>query len=565
MDFAFHTKRDRAIKDFLLDVSLPSASKQAFLDLLKLMQRGRDSILVFATEMLGMSLNEFQIEYLSKSTTPRKMWMEKFGIGFTDDEGMMFGRNIACPSNQIGKTVMTAIKHLWMNFYKIGLDLDDRLIDSAYYATLNISPQSRQTKACYQYVKEILEERFVIDEEGKKRTNKLSPLVKDFMVGDNTNLGEIRFSNKAIFYSVPVGHDQASSLAGGQFGFISYDEAAQSLHLKNELGAKILSRLIKYGVGLDLVSTPEVDAASHQDYMHLVKLGLARQEGWWAMTGHLDQNKFISTAQRTRIKADLLATDKKKYRQVVHGEFVSGGKRYFDSAEIERMWRLGSKQSVRAGHKYLLVADWGMSDTGDPSVFFVLDYTDWQISSKIYLVNHETIQGGSPMMQYALLRTLYDAYTWYGDDDSTHAPIFLMDANALGGVVIKKSLTALSPRSFDIDKEEALLITKQQMSEGREYVESEVDGAIIEKNPNFGNIVSYYIDELSTQLGIYHLPDDRITQDFVMTLVMGVSWIAKKQPKAMKAAKINPLAGYAASIKQTQQIRTQPPQRIPLT
>ena len=168
-------------------------------------------------------------------------------------------------------------------------------------------------------------------------------------------------------------------------------------------------------------------------------------------------------------------------------------------------------------------------------------------------------------MQYALLRTLYDAYTWYGDDDSTHAPIFLMDANALGGVVIKKSLTALSPRSFDIDKEEALLITKQQMSEGREYVESEVDGAIIEKNPNFGNIVSYYIDELSTQLGIYHLPDDRITQDFVMTLVMGVSWIAKKQPKAMKAAKINPLAGYAASIKQTQQIRTQPPQRIPLT
>lgn len=552
---------DRAVKDFLLDVSLPTAAKQTFLDLLRLMQRGRESIVVFATEMLGMSLNEFQVEYLTKTTTPRKLWMEKFDLAFDDDEGMYFGRNIACPSNQIGKTVMTAMKHLWLNYYKIGLDLDDRLIDTAYYATLNISPQSRQTKACYQYVKEILEERFVIDEEGKKRTNKLSPLVKDFMVGDNINLGEIRFANKSIFYSVPVGHDQASSLAGGQFGFISYDEAAQSHHLMNELGAKILSRLIKYGVGLDLISTPEVDAPSHQDYLHLVKLGLARQQGWWAMTGSLDQNKFISTAQRTRIKADLLATDKKKYRQVVFGEFVTGGKQFFDTAEIARMWRLPSKQSVRQGHKYLLVADWGMADTGDPSVFFVLDYTDWQISSKIYLVNHETIQGGSPMMQYALLRTLYDGYTWYGDDDAAHPPIFLMDAGALGGVVIKKSLVAMSPRGFDIEKEEALLITKQQMSEGRDYEESEIDGAIIEKNPNFGNVVAYYIDDLATQLGIYHLPDDKIKQDFVMTLVMGVSWIAKKQPKVMKAATINSLAGFEASIKRNQPIRPQPIQR----
>ena len=95
------------------------------------------------------------------------------------------------------------------------------------------------------------------------------------------------------------------------------------------------------------------------------------------------------------------------------------------------------------------------------------------------------------------------------------------------------------------------------MSDGRSYVESEVDGAIIEQNPNFGNIISYYIDDLSTQLGVYHLPDDKIKQDFVMTLMMGVSWIAKKQPKAMKAAVINRLAGYEASIRRTQPIRNQ--------
>lgn len=547
-----------ALKNFLVDVSLPIEAKREFVGLLDLVQRGRKDIIVFAVEGLGMQLNEFQIEFLSRTTTPRALWAEKFGSEIDDIGGMLFGRNIACPSNQVGKTVMTAIKHIWMNFYKIGLDLDFSLIDKAHYQTLNISPQSRQTKACYSYVKEILEERFVIDEEGKKHTNKLSPIVKSFMVGDNLNLGEIRFANKSVMYSVPVGHDQASSLAGGQFGYISYDEAAQSNHLKNELGAKILSRLIKYGVGLDLISTPEVDSPSHQDYLRMVKLGLSGKEGWWAMTGNLDQNKFISTAQRTRIKADLLATDKKKYRQVVKGEFVTGGKRFFDVAEVDRLWRLAGKIGCINNHKYLLVADWGMADDGDPSVFYVLDFTDYATKHVIYLINHDSITGGTPSMQFALLRTLYEAYTWYEGDEIAHPPIFLMDANALGGVTIKKLLVKLNPRSFSIEKDEALLLLKAEMGAGREFYESEEDGSIIEKNENFGNVVCYYVDELNTQLGNYHLEDKKLTQDHVMTLMMGVSYIVKKTPKIGKTAQISPLAGYNASINRVQTGRTLP-------
>ncbi|MBT9151001.1 MAG: hypothetical protein DDT40_01182 [candidate division WS2 bacterium] len=150
-------------------------------------------------------------------------------------------------------TVLTAIKHLWFNYYKIGLDLEYALIDTAHYQTLNISPHSRQARQCYNYVKEILDERFIIHEEDKKRVNKLHPLMKDFLIGENSTLGELRFRNKSVFYTVSTGQDQAASLAGAQFGFASYDEAGQSLHLENELGAKIMSRLIKYGVGLDLI------------------------------------------------------------------------------------------------------------------------------------------------------------------------------------------------------------------------------------------------------------------------------------------------------------------------
>lgn len=542
----------RAIREFLVS-TLPAEAKQAFIDLLELNIRARNDIVVFAEEVLGMPLNDFQKKFLRHTTTPRSQWQEIFGTVINDIGGMLFGKNIAHPSNQVGKTVMIAIKHLYMCFYKIGLDLDEKMIGQAYYATLNISPHSRQVKQCFSYMKEILNEQFIITEGTSKRLNKLSPLIKEFYVGDNVNLGEIRFANRSIFYSVPVGQDQAGSLAGGQFGYISYDECAQSHHLQEELGAKILSRLIKYGVCLDLISTPEVDAPSHQYYLHIVKQGEAGKEGWWALGGKLDDNRFISDEQRQRIKADLLATDKKKYRQVVFGEFITGGKRFFDPAEIENLWKLGSKIACIPGHKYLLVGDWGMSDTGDESVFGMLDYTFWQKDGIIDLVNHEQIQGGSPYMQFALLRTLYDAYTYYDDDGTTaHFPKFLMDANALGGVVIKKLLSPLNPTGFNIEKDEALLMLKQQVSARRDFYESEVDGAIIERNPKFGNIRSYYIDELATQMGNYHIKDDKLTQDFVMMLMMGVAYIVKKYPRSnvgKAVTTLNPLAGYNAQIR----------------
>ena len=278
--------------------------------------------------------------------------------------------------------------------------------------------------------------------------------MREFLVGDNVNLGELRFANKSVMYSVPTGQDQASSLAGAQFGYISYDECSQSLHLKSELGAKILSRLIKYGVCLDLIATPEVDSNSHQYYLHIVRLGLRGAQGWWSLTGMgMDDNRFISKAQRERAKASLLATDKKRYRQVVKGEFITSGKRFFDSSEIENLWKLGGKKNVVNGGKYILIADWGMADTGDKSVFIVFDYTNFHINGKIRLVNHEEIQGGSPQMQFSLLRTLYEQYTWYDEDGTTaHFPIFVMDAEALGGVVIKKLLVKLKPQDSTLTK-----------------------------------------------------------------------------------------------------------------
>ncbi len=545
------------VTKFVFDQNLPLEAKQRAVALIKLARRSRGDIFVFAEEMLGIPLNDFQRKFLKQTTTPRALLIEQ-GLYLGDPGGMLFGQNIAFPSNQVGKTVLIAVKHLWMNYFKIGIQLQADIFDKAYYGTLNISPNSRQVKQCSRYIMEMLSEQFMIDTEGKKRVNKLSPLMKGFLVSFNSTIGEMRFANGSIFYSVPVGQDQASSLAGGQFAYISYDECAQSHHLENELGAKILSRLIKYGVCLDLISTAEVDAPSHQYYHRIVTLGEQHKDLWWAMGGYLDQNIFISSDQREKIKANLKATDKKKYQQVVFGKFVTGGKRFFDQAEIDQLWKLSGKKTLIKGHQYLLVADWGMADTGDPSEFAVLDYTDYRDKNRIEVVAWEDAQGGSPHLQFAMLRVLYDEFTEYEDDGITvkSHPTFLMDAGALGGVVIKKLLALLKPKGHDIDKDEALMILKTEMSTGRDMTE-DAEGNVIEHAAVFGNIASFFIQGLADQLGMYHIKDDKLTQDKVMTLMMGVAWIVKKHPhgKALSDVNISRMGTWRRSVRPLNRVR----------
>src|SRR3990167_4711094 len=158
---------DSIAKEFLIS-TMDAESKERFVELVETERRGREDIMFFSETMLGVPLNEYQKKWLTRTTTPRSRWQEVFGDAIEDIGGFLFGSNISAIGNQSGKTVGIAIKHIWFNKYKIGMELDGQLINTAHYATLNISPHSRQTKACYQHVKNILSGQFIIDEEGKK-------------------------------------------------------------------------------------------------------------------------------------------------------------------------------------------------------------------------------------------------------------------------------------------------------------------------------------------------------------------------------------------------------------
>jgi hypothetical protein len=318
------------------------------------------------------------------------------------------------------------------------------------------------------------------------------------------------------------------------------------------------SRLIRYGYSFDLVSSPEVEKPSHQAYYRLVKKGSRLKDGWFALTNiGLMKNIYIHPEQKKKAIEDITSTDKQKAKQMLEGLFISTGKRFLSLEVVNQLFnhegRLRKIDMGLPGRKYILMADWGMSDTGDPSWFFILDYTDFITDDRIDLVYHEKLRGGSPTMQLATLRVIFQNFGGHGTIDGEGNPVFypvkfITDTNSMGGVMIKKMLFDLKPTSFDShggQKDQMLARLHGDMNFGRDFAEDEV-GNIIEKNPNFGKIRSYYIEELEEQLGSYNVADDKkLENDAVMTLGMGIYYLEEKIPKKPKEhMALNPLSRY---------------------
>jgi len=332
--------------------------------------------------------------------------------------------------------------------------------------------------------------------------------------------------------------------------------SGNSLHLKQELPAKIMSRLIDFGGPLDLVSTPEVDKPSHQYFFHISKLGLKGEEGWWTLLGKISDNIFLGPVERDRIAAQIRSTDPAKYRQVMFGEFVTTGKKMFDSILIERIWDADVPEMPKYEHKYLVIGDWGFADTGDPTVFYVLDYTECLNEKvpkhlrKVRISFREEIRGGSPFAVLARARMLQRE--WNGAK-------FLHDSGAMGGVIIKKMLVEMGMTDvldFNAggDKADMLFCLLMAMTRNRK-TELDPENKVIELNPEFGAIRGYHITQLEEQMGNYQynpekgITDKKLEQDDVMCLGMGIWYLERKMFKnTVTRFDFNPFANRVEDI-----------------
>lgn len=488
----------------------------------------------------------------------RTLWKDRTEFDSLTAKNPDMSKNILVPSNRWGKTMVTSVKHIWYNFYKIGVRGSPDQKRKVPCGTLNLSPHSNQCEAGFNYVVSILLSNFIYtcEVDGKIVSKVNECKIGDFYVSDNQQKRTVIFRNNTFYKTIPTGEDQASSLAGNPYLYISYDECAQSLHLKAELPAKIMSRLIDFGGPLDLVSTPEVDKPSHQYFFHISKLGTKMEEGWFTLVGKIADNIFLDKKEVNRIIGAIKSTDPAKYRQVAFGEFITTGKKMFDSLAIERLWDGFIPDMPKLGHLYLTVADWGFADTGDPTVFYVLDYTellDERIPKhlrKIRISFRESIRGGSPIA--VLTRAKILQREWNGSK-------FIHDSSSMGGVIIKKLLQEMNMMqvidfSASGDKMDMLFCLLMAMSQNRKSV-VDAEGKVSELNPDFGILRGYNIPELEEQLGNYQynpdkgVTDKRLEQDDVMALGMGVWWLLRKlMNTTVKQMNFNPLAGSIEKI-----------------
>lgn len=527
---------------------------------------GRKDPVFFAEGLLGIKLHDRQKIWLWMTTRTQPdqafavglqcgSWKSREEFDALLERNPSFTKNLLVPSNRWGKTLVTSVKHIWYNVYKIGVRGSPADIAKVRCGTLNLSPHSNQCQAGFDYVLDILASRFIFNINGRSFKNRCR--IPDFYVSHNVQKRMVMFKNGTFYKSVPTGEDQAASLAGNPYLYISYDEAAQSLHLKAELPAKIMSRLIDFGGPLDLISTPEVDKPSHQYFFHIAKLGKEGKDGWWTLVGEIWDNVFLGREEVDRTINAIKMTDPAKYRQVAYGEFITTGKKMFDALTIERMWDGFVPSPVLHEHKYLISCDWGFSDTGDPTVFYVLDFTELldervqKEKRKIRIAFRESIRGGSPFAVLARAKMLQRE--WNGAK-------FVHDASSMGGVIIKKMLQEMQMgeiidfTSAGGQKQDMLFCLLVVMSANRK-TEVDVENKVIDLYPDFGRLRSYYISELEEQMGNYQynpdkgVSDKRLDQDEVMSLGMGIWWLERKFMKnPIKQINFNPLAPTVAGV-----------------
>ena len=454
---------------------------------------------------MGLYLHQGQKNWLSETTKPENK------------------KNILVPSNRWGKTLITAVKHIWMCYYKIGIEADSKTVKGALYRTLNLAAHSEQARIEAQYIKNILQSNFVFYFEGKWLVNKCK--IGDFLPPDGIVESPnyvFSFKNGSAHISRTVGDDRGGAIQGGSYFFISYDECCRSYRLEDEIEPDILPRLIDTNGTLDLLSTPDKDSPSLQYYYELCEMGKDRRDGWYTKEGALSENAFIPKDALKRAEENI--TDPQVRAQVLSGQFVFSGGRMFSGQSIRNIWNIEQKWDTlplrllsinyqtgklyNPAHRYILAGDFARSESGDATVAYVLDYS---------LNPYEIVSGyrvtGMPittqLQDIRILRQYYNAR-------------LIIDTNSLGGSIIRDLLSSERPESFDFKakrKGEMLFILKKVLDDGR----------IKAPKPSGENTLQV----LRRELGAYKEDDARLKTDTVMALGMGL-YAVESLPPARK-------------------------------
>jgi hypothetical protein len=165
------------------------------------------------------------------------------------------------------------------------------------------------------------------------------------------------------------------------------------------------------------------------------------------------------------------------------------------------------------------------------------------IETPYRLVFHKAFVGDTvPIsMQYEMVRAWVNAYKSKGARCE-----FVYDGQSLGGKNVGEALADLKGRPFPPQgvsavaaKNEALGVTNEVVSRGRK-VKYFREGSRMDSVENWGFLkISSKITALKRQFEFYKLDDRKLTQDRLMTIIMGLHYIEKRAAKSLHRGAVN--------------------------
>ena len=337
----------RAIDD------LSDSQKQFLLAVQKATQPTPEGFEFFCRAFCGMRAHPGQVDII------QKMGEKDYGV--------------LAAANGWGKTCFYALLVLWTSFgniwappftqqYKVGV----------------MGPEMKQALLTHSEIEAIRNDRHpgqVWD--GKKH----SFLLKDRLIPTLTRDHHLAFTwrhNNALI-NFESADKKAQAIEGRAFNLIIYDEARLELWLKFIVEEVMLARGVRTeNMKILLGSTPLADNAEFLEYFNK---GMRGEQDWWARTGAIIENVFLSEKQVAKIRRNL---DERVRDQVLGGQFVAPPQAYFvkervdeafvDAPEIPGIDSF--KDKLRSGRTYVGGLDLAVAEGGDFSVITVWDVTE---------------------------------------------------------------------------------------------------------------------------------------------------------------------------------------------
>ncbi len=345
-------------------------------ELQQALDRGKKDIVFFAHYFLGLKLHPGQIRFLRGA------------------KGIV---NILVPGNRYGKTVILAVRHIWHNFYKIGLyegDGEDWM--KAEYKTAALAPSTEVLEVMQKTIMSIMQSSFVISREGEPiKTNQCR--ISWFLMPErcrNSAPFVIMFRDNCMVKFHSSSDDKFSSVQGKKYGYGGYDEGGRTHHLKHEITSNLIPRFQELEAPLDLASTPDQASPSIVYHHEIFQKGLRGEDGFISFEGAADENIYLPESYFRGIEIALKGDP--IYDQVRYGKFVFAGntlynKEFIDAAVTKE---LDGGERWRRDGKYVIGTDTALMT--DEMVHTVLDVSgEGTASSPFRLVRMSAAQGKS--------------------------------------------------------------------------------------------------------------------------------------------------------------------------